>query len=115
MENLVTDEKSVKKSKYYNPYPFPVRVLDDTGNIYVLAPQDKCKIMNGVYTQSALNIVPADKKERMYKPGMDLNLKKMIKKELLKVAWAVCIDDLTERKTVAQIIDTILVKIGEKE
>jgi len=98
--------------KFYNPYPFPVRVLNDLGDIYVLAPQDYCKIMNGEYTQSALELLPL-KNDRIYKKGLDVDIHSLVKAELLKVAFALCIDEVDDRTTKPNIIKAIMDAVGE--
>jgi len=74
--------------KYYNPYPFLVRVLNDLGQPQVLAPQAHGKVQGGKYIQSKLELLPI-KGHKVFKTNLGIDLKRLTKEELIAVAWAV--------------------------
>ena len=111
MENNKRKRLPNKNTKYYNPYPFAVRVLNDLGEPYVMEPQDYCKILNKKYTQSALSL-PQLIAERVYKIGLDIILDDLKKQELVQLAWALCIDGIDDKETKITLIGIIKEKIG---
>jgi len=102
-----------KKVKYYNPYPFTVRILNDLAEVYQMPPQDYSKVLNKKYTQSVLSL-PELVPERVYRIGLDVVLDDLKKDELVRLAWAVCIDGMDEKSTRVQLIQAIKDKIGEE-
>jgi len=108
----MTVRRNTLVMKYYNPYPFNVRILNDLAEIYVMKPQDYSKVMNKKYTQSVLSL-PLITPERVYKIGLDVVLEDLKKDELIRLAWAVCIDGMDEKSTKAQLIEAIKEKLGE--
>lgn len=111
-------EKTKKTSKYYNPYPFLVRVLNDLKKPQLLAPQAHCKIMGGEYDQSPLELIPVDKRgERVYKAGMKIELRRLPREDLISLAWAVlAAESYEELESMSQkdIMGAVREKTGEK-
>ena len=111
-------EEKKKVSKYYNPYPFLVRVLNDLKKPQLLAPQAHCKVKGGKYDQSLLVLVPVDKRgERIYSTGMKIELRRLSKEDLVNLAWAVLVADSREDielLPVKELIEIIKEKTGEK-
>lgn len=111
-------EEKKKMSKYYNPYPFLARVLNDLEAPQLLAPQAHCKVMGGEYGQSPLELVPVDKRgERVYRTGMKIELRRLLKEDLVNLAWAVLVAESREElESMSQkdLIAAIKAKTGEK-
>lgn len=104
-----------KKVKYYNPYPFPIRVINDLGKEQVFAPQGHGKVLKNRYTQSKLEL-PSWKKgaEKVYKTDLDFDLDKMLKSDLIDLAWTLLIADKVklEEMTKREMVKAIEDKVG---
>lgn len=103
-----------KDQKFYNPYPFTIRILNDLGMPYVMTPQDYSKVLNGRYELSKLTLLKLEDQREFYK-GIEMNLNTCKKDELVPIAWAVCLDDVDQSMTKSEIIDAIEEKIGEQD
>lgn len=100
--------------KYYNPYPFPVRILNDLGETFTMVPQDYSKVLNGHYGQSKLTLPPQGE-EREFRGCIEINLESCTKSDLVPIAWAVGLDDVDQSMMKADMIDKIKNQIGEGE
>ena len=100
--------------KYYNPYPFPVRILNDLGETFTMVPQDYSKVLNGHYGQSKLTL-PLQGEEREFRGGIEIDLGSCIKADLIPIAWAVGLDDVDQSMTKAKMVDAIKKQIGESD
>lgn len=111
------EEKTKKSSKFYNPYPFLVRVLNDLEEPQLLAPQAHCKVRGGEYDQSPLGLLPVDKRgERKYYTGLGMELRRLSEEDLVNVAWAVLVADDRDSLTrlgAKRLIAAIKQKAGE--
>ena len=102
-------EEKKKMSKYYNPYPFLVKVLNDLKQPQTLAPQAHCKVKGGEYDQSPLELIPVDKRgERIYKKGLGIELRRLPEEDLVNLAWAVQVSDNREALKAHPIKDLIM-------
>ncbi len=110
--------KKEKKVKYYNPYPFPVRMMNDLNKEQTLAPQGHGKVLKNRYTQSKIELVICDSDEKVYRTGLDIDLDKMLKSDLVDLAWALMIgdkvDDL-EGMTKKELVEGIRGKVGSED
>jgi len=106
-----------KNVKYYNPYPFPIKMINDLGKEQVLAPQGRGKVPKNRYTQSALTLPLWNADEKVFKTGLDLDLDKMLKNDLIDLAWTLMIGKkkIFEDMTKKQIMQTIREKVGVEE
>ena len=122
----IESKRGVKAKKFYNPYPFPVRIKNDLNEEQTLAPHGgHAKLFNKRNDQSPLNLeVYDDKKRPLQKklPGLDLDLNKVVKADCIKLAWAMCIEDdcsdLTKKDIVVLIenkVEEWPVNLGEEE
>lgn len=114
----MAEDKKEKKVKFYNPYPFPVRMMNDLNKEQTLAPQGHGKVFRNRYDQSKLDLPIRDKgKEKLYKPGLDLDLVRILKSDLVDLAWAVVIGSKQELegRSKRQLIEAIREKVGEEE
>ena len=100
--------------KYYNPYPFPVRVLNDLGDVFILEPQDYCKILNGRYSQSVLELPPVNE-QREFHNDIGVEFEELKKSELIPLAWAVGLEGVDQKMTKSGIIKAITEEIGDEE
>ena len=110
-------EEKKKMMKYYNPYPFLVRVLNDLKEKQVLAPQGHCKVRGGEYDQSPLELLPLDKRTgKKYRRSLGINLRRLQKADLINLAWAVMVAKRDELEKMSQkdLIKRIEEKTGEK-
>lgn len=103
-----------KNQKYYNPYPFMVRILNDLGEPYEMPPQDYSKVLNGRYALSKLILLPTGG-EREFHNELDFKLEDCIKADLIPIAWAVGLDGVDQSSTKAKMIDMINEKIHETD
>ncbi len=100
-----------KDQKYYNPYPFAIRILNDLGEPYIMAPQDYSKVLNGRYEQSKLTLLPL-KEEREFCNDINIDLDKdCVKADLIPIAWAVGLDGVDQSMTKSDMIKAIEEKI----
>ncbi len=107
-----------KKVKYYNPYPFPVRLKNDLDKDQVLAPQGHCKVKRNRYDQSSLEMLLWDQAgEKIYRPGLDVDLDKLLKTDLVSIAWAVMVGDRVELegKSKRELVAVVREKVGMEE
>ncbi len=115
----MAEKSKEKKVKFYNPYPFPMRMINDLKKEQVLAPQGHGKVFRNEYDQSKLELVLCDKsKEKTYKPGLDVDLDELLKKDLVDLAWAVKLKSdrqQLEAQTKKQLIKAIREKVGDEE
>jgi|GEM_PF-4395855 len=105
------------KKKFYNPYPFVVRVLNDLGKAQILAPQAHCKIFQDALSKVAITLLPKAKK-REYRDGLGLELMELTKARLISIAWTVLVKESKEsleKQTKKYIIALIEQKTGEEE
>jgi hypothetical protein len=110
-------EEKKRVTKYYNPYPFMVRVLNDLKKKQTLAPQAHCKVKGGKYDQSPLELLPLDKRAgKKYRKGLEINLRRLQKKDLIDLAWAVMVGKMDELEKLSQkdLIKGIEEQTGEK-
>jgi len=108
-------EKS--KTKFYNPYPFIIRVVNDLGKPQILAPQAHCKIRGDDPGGMELDLLPK-RKERVYRKELGIELEELTKKRLISLAWTVMLDyseEELEKETKGAIIRWIKEKVGEEE
>jgi len=103
--------------KYYNPYLFPIRVVNDLGKEQVLMPQERGKVKladdGKTYDQSPLklceykpDLVAAQKKIK----GLgNINLRRLTIAQLRTLAWALCIDTDTSKMKKTDVF-TLLVR-----
>ncbi len=107
-----------KKVKYYNPYPFPVRLKNDLDKDQVLAPQGHCKVKRNRCDQSRLDLLLWDQAgEKIYRPGLDMDLDKLLKTDLVNIAWAVMVGDRAELegKSKRELVAAVREKVGMEE
>jgi len=105
------------KKKFYNPYPFVVRVLNDLGESQILAPQGHCKLFKDDPSKVEIVLLPKSK-QREYRDILGLELEELTKARLISVAWTVMVDeskDELEKLTKADIVDLIRQRIGEED
>ena len=105
------------KKKFYNPYPFVIRVLNDLGKAQILAPQAHCKIFQDALSKVAITLLPKAKK-REYRDGLGLELMELTKARLISIAWTVLVDKNEEelnKMIKADIVSLIEQKTGEEE
>ena len=100
--------------KWYNPYEFPVRMKNDLGEDQILVPFDRGKSKDGEYSQSALVLQPYDPDDSMetVKGFGEIELEGLLKEDLVKLAWAVCLNTDFNGKTKKQIAAVIMKKAG---
>jgi len=97
--------------KYYNPYPFPVRVKNDLDKEQILKPNGGYGKVFGVdYTQSPLKLEEYDpfsitNQKRI--DNLDFEIRKVLKEDCIKLAWALGIDESLEDRTKADIVKLI--------
>ena len=99
-----------KNQKFYNPYPFMVRILNDLGEPYVMPPQDYSKVLNGRYALSKLVLLPIGG-EREFHNELGFKLEDCIKADLIPIAWAVGLDGVDQSMIKTKMIDAIEEKI----
>ncbi|GAI04905.1 unnamed protein product [marine sediment metagenome] len=85
-------EMKKSKKKFYNPYPFVIRVTNDLGRIQILAPQGHCKIFKDDPSGLELVLLPK-KKERKHKAGLGIDLGELTKKRLISLAWMLIVEE----------------------
>ena len=105
------------KKKFYNPYPFVIRVVNDLGKTQILAPQAHCKIFKDAPDRMAITLLPKSK-QREYRDSLGLELEELTKVRLISIAWTVLVDEseeTLEKLTKKQIIALIEQKTGEEE
>lgn len=100
--------------KHYNPYMFPVRVINDLGEEQILVPLDRGRVKGDEYDGSKLELKPyaPNKRGVQIKEFGHLDLKRIVKKDLRDIAWAVCLNiDLFDRDiTIKELIEAIEAK-----
>lgn len=103
--------------KFYNPYSFPVRVKNDLNQDQILAPYGgHGKVLGNEYDQSALVLVAYDHKGRLLQkkvPGLDFNLKRLLREDLIKLAWSMCVDGEMNGKTKKEMVEIVEEKLKE--
>ena len=103
-----------EQKKFYNPYSFPVRVVNDRGEEQIFPPQDRGKVKEneqGEYEQSPLELFTYNAQklgqQRHVEGFGSLDIAKLTKKELVELAWAVCLNTNFENVKKADAIKVI--------
>lgn len=115
---MAEEKKDEKKVKYYNPYPFPMRLMNDLDKEQLLAPQGHCKVKRNRYDQSKLDLPLWDTAgEKIFRPGLDVELDPLLKTDLVNIAWTVMVGDKVELdgKTKRELVAAIRGKVGAEE
>lgn len=101
--------------KYYNPYLFPVRVLNDLGEEQILVPLDRGKVKGDEYSGSKLELQSYDPDKRgvQIKNFGHVDLKRLLKKDLQNVAWAVCLNADFSDVVMKKVIEAIEAKAAK--
>lgn len=106
-----------RKKKFYNPYPFMIKVLNDKGKPQILAPQAHCKIFKDDLSRIAITLLPKSK-QREYRDNLGLELEELTKVKLISIALTVLVEESEEelnKMIKADIIVLIRQKTGEEE
>jgi len=113
------EKEKVKLGKVYNPYGFPVRIINDLGKEQWVMQNDRVKIRlgkDGKYDQSPLVLLAYDVKKRKNQQRIeelgDVPLRRTTIPDLKKLAWAIGLD-VSDSLTKRSLIEVITGKVSE--
>lgn len=119
MAEKKAEKEKVKLGKVYNPYGFPVRIINDLGKEQWVMQNDRVKIRlgkDGKYDQSLL-VLPAydikrKKNQQRIKGLGDIPINRTTIPNLRKLAWAIGLD-VSDSLIKRSLIEVINGKINE--
>jgi len=112
-------KEKVKLGKVYNPYGFPIRIINDLGKEQWVMQNDRVKIRlgkDGKYDQSPLALPAYDIKRRKNQQKIkglgDMLINRTTIPNLKKLAWAIGLD-VSDSLTKRSLIEVIKGKVSE--